>query len=386
MEVPCKAKDCDKPRVNDNFCGTHTHKLHPIYKHYKKLEQQLVCEPSISTQNNDIPSLVKLYSQYAKVYVARRKYRNALNPIFHDWGHAKAIDLIWDTMCNIEKHLYELTSKPEHLVPESPEDEEPNLEELTPETVISTHNNYEMWDHRHECFYCITALQKEKYDRLFKALDIVVRNNIPSAIPGVHTDKLAFVIDLLRKYSHSISFLLLSTLAFGEESAMENKNFDSKMVSPRQITLYKMYEYPRAIRAIVEHKGLLQMICIVSIYVLTGPPKREDEIIRRIHVRDGKIWFYMSPRGQYNVDDGIPVPVEFLISPPRSPRALFCMPCTMELMLHKPYNTIKGHVFEVPKEELQKDFEAAVNNKPNPDSALGCRYLEKDKNKPSATP
>lgn len=392
MEAPsarCKAKDCIKSRVNENFCGVHTHKLHPLYKRYKKLEAELGKNSSgfdlstISTQN--IPTLVKLYGQYAKVYATRRKYRNAIDPLFHDWGHANAIDLVWNSMCAIEERLHELTSKSDSTsLPMAsqnpPEDEsESNLEDLTPDAVIRTHTNYEMWDHRQDCFYCVITLQKEKYDRLFKALEIVVRNNIPSAIPaGISTDRLPSIIDLLSKYSHSILFLLMATLAFGEESAVENKNFDGKMISSNQITLYKMYEYTRAIRAIVEYKGLLTMICAVSIYVLSGPPKRANEIVRRTHVREGKVWFYMSPRGHFIAEEGIPVPIEFLLPPPRSPRMLFCLACAMELMLHKPYGTLKGHVFEVPKEELQRDFEAAILNQPNPDSVLGCRYLEKD--------
>lgn len=105
-DTQCKADKCLELRVNESLCGSHTHKLHPIYLRYKRIEAEL---PNFDSIADSIPDLVSAYGKCARVYQLRNQYRNALKPIHHDPGHAKAISDIRERMLMIHDRLVVLT-------------------------------------------------------------------------------------------------------------------------------------------------------------------------------------------------------------------------------------------------------------------------------------
>lgn len=106
MELPCKALGCDLARVNQNFCKSHTKKLYPVYRRYKRLENQA---------ENDA------FGIYSRVALLREYYHNNLKLEYRDEGHKLAI--------RQRKELVEKLAAERVVSPEVEEDVDEDVDE-----------------------------------------------------------------------------------------------------------------------------------------------------------------------------------------------------------------------------------------------------------------
>lgn len=130
MDLPeiCKAVKCEQARVNDNFCGYHTHRLQPVYVRYKNLQASLTDLSTFSAcqEQAKIPELVSMYNRLARAYKLRDLFRSTLKPEHRDSGHDHFIYLLSQQMEHIHQKLCTLTGKVQENAEPEPE---PKLEE-----------------------------------------------------------------------------------------------------------------------------------------------------------------------------------------------------------------------------------------------------------------
>jgi hypothetical protein len=114
----CKYVECDKTRVNTNFCAYHTHKMFPVYIRYKRLE------------TNEKEDAAEMYGIYSRIVNLREYYLSRLKPEHRDAGHLLAItkrkQLIAYYESKIEKK--EVIEKP--VIDNSESDFDEELEKL----------------------------------------------------------------------------------------------------------------------------------------------------------------------------------------------------------------------------------------------------------------
>lgn len=372
----CKAKDCTSKRVNENFCGKHTHRWYPVYMRYKNLQDR-----AMSDLPGTIPDLVKLYGLYAKIYELRKRFRNALDPKYHDSGHVRAIDATWQMMTKIEQKLCSLTSiKPNpqtsHSISEEEIESENDLVDMSPETVIATHVNYEMWDQRIDCLSMLTEMERKHRDRLLSVIEIMIKNNADKLLHGMYganADDFDSAVKMVQKSTSWIALIPLLLIRTAESVILTNKPYTGKMrFYDHRVSCSS--DFRRTIAALGMCPALHRIALVAYIYLFQCTREKSDPIMRyeirpngdniaislnSVHMHSFSPSLIKEQRyvetHSYTFDTEpylavIPRSV-FEISVPS--QAIICEACEMELHHHEPYKTRFNHISECKIEDLQ---------------------------------
>lgn len=388
-DTTCKAIDCTEPRVNDNFCGKHTHKLHPLYLRYKRLQEALVTAPD--SLPDTVPELVQLYGRCAKIYELRRRYRSSLDPKHHDSGHGKAIDVVRAMMTRAEQKLRTLTS----IVPDLKASASSNIIEddvdddsdtliMAPEEIVNTQARYEMWDHRIDC---ISAMGETERRYMRKASDTIIsmlRICIDQArCPDYEFSSTVLPRSRLRERQHlewiaviPIYLVNMATRAYMKKSTLVgNLDFyrkDTCTTSTYRRTIRALSMYPELYSitfasyaflfglAIKGEAHLLQHEFVPhegSVHIrLVGAKSKE-------HVNKGGVAGFILKTYEFDRETHqVRIPVAAL-QPEIPSLRIACEACEKELQNKEPYKTRPNHVSEVPVEELQSLGEMILSGK-----------------------
>jgi len=179
--LECKALDCKETRINENYCGHHTHKLQPIYLRYKKLES---CPPEAS---DTVPGLLKLYNYYARIYDLRCELRMYIKSECRDLGHDRAIYNLSATMTSISDTLLEITQhvgqieQVDSSIDSCDETSEIEESEMDLQEIVSYDKKRRLRkEDREPCFSAIHIRARFFKNKMLKVADTAIQNHLLS--------------------------------------------------------------------------------------------------------------------------------------------------------------------------------------------------------------
>lgn len=313
MELPCKALGCELARVNRNFCKSHTKKLYPVYRRYKRLE---------ATAEADA------FGIYSRVTLLREYYHNSLKVEYRDDGHKLAIEHCRDL---VEKLASERVEVPKELEPSPDSDEEVSeeIEESCPEIV-------EIYDAQLDArLTCVTKF-REATDKHTDVMRGLINRVFKSRVK--HVWPLEFVDGCLRNLFPETLVWSYSGLRLCKVNGQSSISGPEGMLCIDACCLKKAVE--QLIRNESWNKMLLGIADILAVYYIFGwgssvkairlNCKREaDQIL--VSIKTPR----MTQDVVWRVDVGVVCD--------RSENVLPCDACSEELRLKLPYKSLGKH-------------------------------------------
>lgn len=357
----CKAKDCVEIKVNDNFCKQHTHKLHPIYIRYKRLQENIDL-----TSPSTIPELIKLYGKCAKIHALRQKYRKSLKTEFHDWGHEKALDLIWEKMQEIEQKLYQLVQTsdvPVKEINEETKEIEEDLEsesetaELTLENIFSVHKKYKF--DNPECMNALNNLSLKVLQDSFTSLNTIVKHNLQRTFTEYYeVIHLSEYLEFANLNLSAVTFMFLTILGY----TFKRENLYIVMTYIPQEHMYSYNEYYNATKVLISDRKILALALAVIFYINSRQHGNMQAIIVDIQIKDQMAIIEAKPRAGFKNDSKIctPVPEKYY------DYKIGCKSCQKEYDNRQKYKSLDKHVTEYSTEVLIKHFKKKENTEDSP--------------------
>ena len=356
----CKAIECRETCINDNYCGYHTHKLHPIYLRYKRLETKIEIVSSPETQYT-VPDLMRIYTRYARVYELRVRYRSLIKAEHRDEGHDYVIYQLSVSMDRISDLLHKLTQSTDDIAPtEIPLDNDVEIEDDQPDMTLNEINRFDQsrrkktWNHTDSIAMrepCILAAEKSVVmakNRLTQTLNLTVTTRLSKCSHLTVVRGWRYQVVDTPEHMAMLVHNVLGIAAQGHETVINKRDFSARgsIGVSRSICCFK-----KIVEVIIRHIEILEIAIIDAI--LYSSWKREGIkgyklLTLATRYRPPDIVFEIYAPGVFppNSSTTRKIPISAYEHICECPRA-YCETCVQELNQHLAYKTLPGHISDL---------------------------------------